>query len=132
MVWCKKLKEYQGLFVPSLPAMQETWVQPLDQESWAPGEGNGNPLQYSCLENPMNRRAWQVTVRRVTKSQWQLSNEGKVYLFRFLIPNSLFLVIMVSLNLQMQGGHLSNRRSSAFRETYISVRVSLLHWLFIK
>ena len=33
------------------------------------GEGNGNPLQYSCLENPMDRGAWQATVQRVTKSQ---------------------------------------------------------------
>ena len=35
----------------------------------SPGEGNGNPLQYSCLENPMDREAWQATVHRVTKSQ---------------------------------------------------------------
>ena len=28
----------------------------------SPGEGNGNPLQYSCLENPIDRRAWQATV----------------------------------------------------------------------
>ena len=34
-----------------------------------PGEGNGNPFQYSCLENPMDRGAWQVTVHRVTNSQ---------------------------------------------------------------
>ena len=33
------------------------------------GEGNGNPLQYSCLENPMNRGAWWATVHRVAKSQ---------------------------------------------------------------
>ena len=32
------------------------------------GEGNGNPLQYSCLGNPMDRRAWRPTVRRVAKS----------------------------------------------------------------
>ena len=31
-------------------------------------EGHGNPLQYSCLENPMDRRAWRATVHRVTKS----------------------------------------------------------------
>ena len=31
----------------------------------SPGEGNGNPLQYSCLENPMERGAWQATVLRV-------------------------------------------------------------------
>ena len=34
----------------------------------SPGEGNGNPLQYSCLENPMDREAWQATVHRVAKS----------------------------------------------------------------
>ena len=32
-----------------------------------PGEGNGNPLQYSCLENPMGRRAWQVAVHGVAR-----------------------------------------------------------------
>ena len=34
----------------------------------SPGEGNGNPLQYSCLENPMDRGAWQATVHAVAKS----------------------------------------------------------------
>ena len=34
-----------------------------------PGRGNGNPLQYPCLQNPMNRGAWPATVRGVTKSQ---------------------------------------------------------------
>ena len=38
-----------------------------------PGEGNDNPLQYPCLENSMDRGAWQATVHRVTKSQTQLS-----------------------------------------------------------
>ena len=38
----------------------------------SPGEGNGNPLQYFCLENPMDREAWQATVYRVAKSQTQL------------------------------------------------------------
>ena len=33
------------------------------------GEGNGNPLQYSCLENSMDREAWQATVHGVAKSQ---------------------------------------------------------------
>ena len=33
------------------------------------GEGNGHPLQYSCLENPMDRGAWQATVHGVTKCQ---------------------------------------------------------------
>ena len=50
--------------------MQETQVQSLGR---SPGEGNGNPLQYSCLENPMVRGAWWVTVYGVTKTWTQLS-----------------------------------------------------------
>ena len=38
----------------------------------SPGEGNGNPLQYSCLENPMDRGAWRAIVHEVAKSQTQL------------------------------------------------------------
>ena len=40
----------------------------------SPGEGNGNPLQYSCLENPMDRGAWRATVHRATKSWARLSD----------------------------------------------------------
>ena len=54
--------------VKRLPAMQ------LDSGSIpglgrSPGEGNGNPLQYSCLENPMDRGGWSITVHGVAKSQ---------------------------------------------------------------
>ena len=51
--------------------MQETQVQSLGRED-SPGEGNGNPLQYSCLETPMDRGAWQALVHRVTKNQTRL------------------------------------------------------------
>ena len=40
----------------------------------SPGIGNSNPLQYSCLENSMNRRAWWFRIPRSTKSQISLSN----------------------------------------------------------
>ena len=40
----------------------------------SPGEGNSNPLQYSCLENPMDIEAWWATVHGVSKSQTQLNN----------------------------------------------------------
>ena len=43
-------------------------------EGRSPGEGNDNPLQYSCLENPMDRGAWGATVHGVSKSQTQLSD----------------------------------------------------------
>ena len=38
----------------------------------SPGEGSGNPLQYSCLKNPMDREAWRATVHRIAKSWTQL------------------------------------------------------------
>ena len=40
----------------------------------SPEEGNGNPFQYSCLENPMDRGAWRATVHGVVKSWTYLSN----------------------------------------------------------
>ena len=40
----------------------------------SPGEGNGNPLQYFCLDNPMDRGPWRATVHGVKKSWTQLSN----------------------------------------------------------
>ena len=39
------------------------------------GEGNGNPLQYSCLENPMDREAWWATVYAVTRVRYDLANK---------------------------------------------------------
>ena len=48
----------------------------------SPGEGNGNPLQYFCLENPTDGRAWQATIHGVAKSWIQLSD------FTFLIDIS--------------------------------------------
>ena len=41
----------------------------------SPGEGKGNPLQYSCLENPMDREDWWATVHGVAKSQTRLSKQ---------------------------------------------------------
>ena len=41
---------------------------PIPELGRSPGEGNGNPLWYSCLENSMDRRAWWATVHRVTES----------------------------------------------------------------
>ena len=45
----------------------------------SPGGGHGYPLQYSCLENPMDRGAWRATVHKVTKSQTRLSDVAHIY-----------------------------------------------------
>ena len=54
--------------VKNLTAMQGTQVPSLGQEGPLE-EGNGNPLLYSCLENPMDSGAWQGAVHRVAKSR---------------------------------------------------------------
>ena len=54
--------------VKNLPPMQETWVHSIPGLERSPGEGNGYPLQYSCLENSMDRGAWQATVHGVSES----------------------------------------------------------------
>ena len=51
-------------------AVQKTWVQSLGWED--PWEGNGSPLQYSCLENSMDREAWWASAHGVLQSQTQL------------------------------------------------------------
>ena len=53
-----------GSMVKKPPAKQETPVQSLRR---SPGEENGNPLQYSCLINPMDRGAWEAEVHGVIK-----------------------------------------------------------------
>ena len=55
--------------VKNLPTIQE--ISGLER---SPGEETDNPLQYSCLENSMDRGAWGVTVHGVKKRQKQLSN----------------------------------------------------------
>jgi len=52
--------------VKNPPAMEETRVQ-FPGLGRSPGEGNGNPLQYSCLENPMDRGAWRATVHGLAR-----------------------------------------------------------------
>ena len=61
-----------GSVVWKLSARQEMRVQFLGREKNL-GSGNGNPLQYSCLENSMDRGAWWATVHRVPESQTRLS-----------------------------------------------------------
>ena len=61
--------------VKNLPALWETGIQSLSWIAWrSPGEGSGYPLQYSCLENSMDRGTWWARVPGVTKSQTPLSD----------------------------------------------------------
>ena len=96
-------ENWSGLSFPSLRDLPDSWIEPASLMSpalfggffststtWvifphikdpgfvpgsgrSPGGGHGNPLQYSCLENLMDRGTWWATVHRVTQSQTQLS-----------------------------------------------------------
>ena len=59
--------------VKNLPAVRETWVQFLGWEDPLEG-GHGNPLQYSCLEDPHGQRSLVATVSGIVKSRTQLSD----------------------------------------------------------
>ena len=52
-----------------VPACNAGDLDSIPRSGSSPGEGNGNPLQYSCLENPMDGRAWWATVHGVAQSQ---------------------------------------------------------------
>jgi len=60
--------------VKNLPAMQEIWGS-IPKSGRCPGEGNDNPLQCSCLENPIDRGAWQATVHGITRVRHNLVTE---------------------------------------------------------
>ena len=71
--------------VKSLPAGDQGSIPGSGR---SPGEGNGNPLQYSCLQNPMDRGAWRATVHGVTKSGTRQSDF--IFTFHFLSYAQVF------------------------------------------
>ena len=57
--------------------------QGLKEKNLPPREGNGNPLQYSCLGNPMDRGAWQATVQGVARLRHNLATKSPPPLLNF-------------------------------------------------
>ena len=76
--------------------MQETDTGPIPGSGRSPGKGNGNPLQYSCLGNSMDRGAWQATVHGVAEGQTQLSTAIATYI---CISESLFYTTEINTTL---------------------------------
>ena len=76
------------------------------------GEGNGTPLQYSCLENPMDRGAWKAAVYGVAKSWTQLSNFTFMHWRRKWQPTPVFLPGESQGQRSLVGCHLWGRTES--------------------
>ena len=66
----KTIKEHDVLLVCSVIIIEQLLCTRNDS-----GEGYGNPLQYSCLENPMDRGAWRATVNRVSRVRHNLATK---------------------------------------------------------
>ena len=84
VVTCVRISFFQGLeiFQCGLPwwlsGKESTDLGSIPGSERSPGEGNGNPLQYSCMGNPMDRGAWQAAVQEVAKESdttWLLNNK---------------------------------------------------------
>ena len=87
----------------------------------SPGEGNGNPLQYSCLGNPMDRGAWWATVHGVTKSWTRLSR----YLsFLSMLPRRVSIMGNISL--------LTKFKKKTSLEVCRYIPFCLFTWMFIQ
>ena len=70
------------------------------------GGGNGNPLQYSCLENPMNRGAWRATVRGVLRVRHDLATQHMFYLYKVSSKFISSLLIFSQCSLLISTRHL--------------------------
>ena len=120
--------------VNHLPTIQETGVQ-IPESGRSPGEGNGTPLQYSCLENPMDRGAWWAAAHGVAESQTRLSNFAFTYIPRKGIQGFSLLWIFVlllhgpwcQLRLSVQWNQ-TDRMGAAYSAILLDLWVALQIW----
>ena len=78
----------------------------IPESGRSPGEGNGNPPQYSCLENPMGREAWQATIHLVVKYQTHLSLNTHTHTLTHTCKTAHYLDI-ISTKLNVSNYHLN-------------------------
>ena len=69
-----------GAVVKNLPANAGN-IDSIPDLGRSPGVGNGNPIQYSCLENSVYRRSWQIIVRGFAKSQTQPNMHAHIIIY---------------------------------------------------
>ena len=81
-----------GIAVKNLPANAGDWIL---ESGRSPGIGNGNPFQFSCLENPMDGGAWWATVHGVKKTWTGLSDF--TFTFKVLFYLSFYLILCLNM-----------------------------------
>ena len=87
--------------VKHLPAMRER-PGSIPESGSFPGEGNGSPLRYACLEKPMDRGAWQVTIHEIARVIHDLTLSFFQICYIFLLFYIFILLIFESLILKFQ------------------------------
>ena len=92
----------------------------------SPGEGNGNPFQYSCLENPMDGGAWWATVHGVSKSRTRLSDFTFTTSLTFLHNTALKLFCLLSTSLAHIQNTISMRAGTCLSHSLLYSQ--LLEW----
>ena len=101
-VTCVLIHQFHQLL--GFPGGSEVKASACNAEDWgsipgsgrSPGEGNGNPLQYSCLESPMDGGAWWAIVHGVAKSQTRLSDFTFTFTFHQLLVEGCSRVVSIS------------------------------------
>ena len=88
----------------------------------SPGEGNGNPLQYSCLGNPIDREVWWATVHGVAKSRTQLNGFTFTFKESQIFPNLFLLAVLVT---EVQLDSKSKIMKYEYKRVVISMRTKL-------
>ena len=81
-----KYREYPGRLVSKESFCNEGDPGSIPMSGRSLGEGNGNPLQYSCLENPMARGAWRATAHEITRVRHDLATKPPpLYVYLYII-----------------------------------------------
>ena len=91
-----------------------------------PGEGNSNPLQYSCLENPMDRGAWRAIVHGVAKSRTQLcDSHTRTRTHTYILDFKLFCRQSLETRLPLPwDGHVASRRASVPQSRLVEAQLT--------
>jgi len=131
--FCLKLRAFLvAQTVKNLPAVWETpgLIPGLGRSS---GEGNGNPLQYSCLENSMDRGAWQATVHGVAKSRTQPSDFHFTHSLKLiLLPFCIFEPLIASEFLGVPGKALCVLGGTYPSLLQLSSTIRFLHYQILR